>query len=137
MNNRQLIETTFNASLETIENALRTIPESLDRAIESAALAIGNGGKICFAGNGGSASDSLHIAGELVGFFDGNEIPLPAISFSADMAVMTSIANDLSIDKIFLQQARGLLRQGDLFWVISTSGNSKNLTEAVEWANKN
>ncbi|MFH1676050.1 MAG: SIS domain-containing protein, partial [bacterium] len=50
---------------------------------------------------------------------------------------MTSIANDLSFDKVFLQQARGLLRPGDLFWVISTSGNSKNLTEAVEWANKN
>ena len=106
-------------------------------AIEKAISVYENGGTLFFAGNGGSAADANHIASELVGAFEDIDTPLPALSFTTDVATLTSVANDFSFDRIFLQQVRAVVRPQDQLWVISTSGKSMNLYHAASWAREN
>jgi D-sedoheptulose 7-phosphate isomerase len=92
------------------------------------------GGKILFCGNGGSASDSQHLAAELTGRFIKDRKPLGAIALTTDTSALTSIANDYAFDDVFARQVMALGRAGDLLVGISTSGNSKNVIRAVEEA---
>ena len=94
------------------------------------------GHRLYIAGNGGSAADAQHIAGELVGRFRYDRAPLPAIALTTDTSVMTAIANDYGFDEIFLRQAAALVTKGDVFLAISTSGNSPNVLRAVDYAKK-
>lgn len=93
-----------------------------------------NGGKLVLCGNGGSASDALHFAGEIVGRFQRERKPWPAVALNADMVTMTSIANDYGYDEAFARQAEGCLNAGDVFIGISTSGNSENVLRAAKAA---
>ena len=93
-----------------------------------------SGHKILIAGNGGSASDAQHFAGEIVGRFLFDRDALAAICLNTDTSVMTCIANDYSYDHIFSRQVEGVGDAGDIFIGISTSGNSKNIINAVETA---
>lgn len=97
---------------------------------------IGSGGKLLIAGNGGSAADSQHFAGEMIVRLSAerNRQSLPAISLSADSAVLTATANDYGFENIFSRQIEGLGQKGDLLILISTSGNSKNLIKAARVA---
>ena len=99
-----------------------------------AAEKINKGGKIILCGNGGSASDSQHIAAELTGRFIYDRRPLAAVALTTDTSALTSIANDYSFDEIFARQLMALGRRGDLLVVISTSGNSKNIIRAIQQA---
>ncbi|MGH7210029.1 MAG: D-sedoheptulose 7-phosphate isomerase [Acetobacteraceae bacterium] len=92
------------------------------------------GGKLMIAGNGGSASDAQHIAGEIVGRLMYDRIPLPVIALTADAAVMTATANDYGFEHVFARQVRALGRPGDVLLAISTSGRSANLLRALEAA---
>ena len=92
------------------------------------------GHRLYIAGNGGSAADAQHIAGELVGRFRYDRAPLPAIALTTDTSVMTAIANDYGFDEIFLRQAKALVTKGDVLLAISTSGNSPNVLRAVDYA---
>lgn len=100
------------------------------------AAAITNGKKIVLCGNGGSASDALHFAGEIVGRFQKERTAWPAVVLNADVATMTAIANDYGYDNVFSRQAEGHVHTGDIFIGISTSGNSENVYRAVETAGK-
>ena len=108
--------------------------KTLDEKIINASLlmidALKNGKSIFWCGNGGSASDSEHLAGELIGRFVGNRKALKSLSLSADSAVITCIANDFGYDEIFSRQIEGLGQQGDVLVAISTSGKSKNVLNA-------
>ncbi len=95
-----------------------------------------NGGKLILCGNGGSASDALHFAGEIVGRFQKERNAWPAVVLNADVATMTAIANDYGYDEIFARQAEGHACPGDLFIGISTSGNSENVLRAVAAAKR-
>lgn len=97
-------------------------------------FAINNGGKLVICGNGGSASDALHFAGEIVGRFQKERKPWPAIVLNADVATMTAIANDYGYDDIFARQAEAHLTPKDIFIGISTSGNSENVVRAINVA---
>lgn len=112
--------------------------ESLLNAVENAAneiaKAIGNENKIVICGNGGSASDALHFAGEIVGRYQKERNPWSAIALNADAATMTAIANDYGYDEVFARQAQGHVKQGDVFVGISTSGNSENVLKACRIA---
>ena len=91
--------------------------------------------KLLIAGNGGSASDAQHISAELQIRFKKIKRPaLPAISLTTDTSLITACGNDLSFDKIFSRQIEGLGNQGDIFFGISTSGNSKNIVNAFKTA---
>ena len=90
-----------------------------------------NGGKLVICGNGGSASDALHFAGEIVGRFAKERKAWPAIVLNADVATMTAISNDYGYEEVFARQVEGHLKPDDLFVGISTSGNSENVYRAL------
>lgn len=92
------------------------------------------GGKILTFGNGGSSCDAQNFADELVGRFQRNRRPLPAIALTVNNADLTSIANDFGYDEVFARQLEAHARPGDIAVAISTSGNSANVLKAVEKA---
>lgn len=92
------------------------------------------GGKILTFGNGGSACDAQNFADELVGRFERNRPPLPAVALTTNTSDLTSIANDFGYDEVFARQLRAHARRGDLAVAISTSGNSPNVLKAAEAA---
>lgn len=124
---------------EAIENFNKLLQnkESIDtifRAAELVVSAIKSGKKIMICGNGGSAADAQHIAGEFLCRFYKDRNPMPAIALSTDTSVLTSISNDYSYDEVFSRQVRGLGKNGDLLLGISTSGSSKNVFQAFNVA---
>ena len=118
------------AVLDSISN----LDESIEKSAELLIKCLRNGGAIFWCGNGGSASDSQHLAGELVGRFVGERRPLKSIALTADSAVMTCIVNDYGYEHIFSRQIEALGVEGDVLVGISTSGNSKNVINAFEVA---
>ena len=92
------------------------------------------GNKLMLAGNGGSAADAQHIAGEFVSRFEFDRPGLPAIALTTDTSIMTSIGNDYGYDRLFSRQIEALSREGDVFVAYSTSGNSKNILAGLEAA---
>ena len=115
---------------ETLQNNGSQL--ELATKIFSETLAAGN--TIFWCGNGGSASESSHLATELVGRFKENRISLPSVSLNADTTAITCIANDFGYDEIYARQLQGLSKPGDLLLVLSTSGKSHNIVRALEQA---
>jgi D-sedoheptulose 7-phosphate isomerase len=126
----------FRRSCETLDRAAGDM--RLRAAIYAIADAIvgvfRNGGKLMIAGNGGSAADAQHIAGEFLSRFNFDRNPLPAIALASDVAVLTAIGNDYGFEHAFERQVRGLGRPGDAFLAISTSGRSPNVLAALQAA---
>lgn len=91
---------------------------------------------VFFVGNGGSAADCEHLAGELVGRYKKNRPPYRAISLTTDTSVITCIANDFGYEKIFERQLQGIGQKGDLLIAFSTSGKSKNIVNVLKMAKK-
>jgi D-sedoheptulose 7-phosphate isomerase len=89
------------------------------------------GNKALFAGNGGSAADAQHIAGEFVSRLNFDRDPLSGIALTTDSSVLTAIGNDYGYEQVFARQVRGLGRTGDILFAISTSGRSPNILAAV------
>lgn len=114
---------------------------SLLSSIESATNAITdafkNKHKIMLAGNGGSAADAQHIAGELVNRFNFNRPGLPAIALTTDSSVITAIGNDHGFSRLFERQIEALGNTGDVFIAISTSGSSTDILEALKTCRRN
>lgn len=108
--------------------------ETVSSLADEIAEAIKNGNKVVLCGNGGSASDALHFAGEIVGRFQKERNAWPAVVLNADVATMTAIANDYGYDDVFARQAQGHVQSGDVFIGISTSGNSENVLRAINVA---
>ena len=108
------------------------------RIIEDIANAIGGalkkGGKLMIAGNGGSAADAQHLAGEFLSRFSIDRRPLPAVALTTDTSVLTAIGNDYGFEYVFERQVRGLGRPGDVFLALSTSGRSRNILAALRAA---
>lgn len=102
-------------------------------AITSALL---SGRKLLLCGNGGSAADAQHVAGEFVGRYLAERRPLPAIALTPDSSVHTCIGNDYSFEDVFARQVEALANPGDVVVGISTSGNSKNVLRAIEAGRK-
>lgn len=95
---------------------------------------INGGGKLIICGNGGSASDALHFAGEIVGRFEKERNAWPAVVLNSDVATMTAISNDYGYDDVFSRQVEAWAKKSDVFIGISTSGNSKNVLKAMKKA---
>lgn len=94
-----------------------------------------NGNKIILCGNGGSAADAQHIAAELIGkFYKSDRIALPALALNTNTSTITSISNDIGYNEVFKRQIEAFGKERDILICISTSGNSKNLVEAVNMA---
>ena len=129
---KKCIEESIEAKRRILEDD--NIIKMIEQVIEEFVMTIKSGGKILFAGNGGSAADAQHLAAELVGRFYLERKAMAAIALTVDTSIITAIGNDYSYDDIFSKQVEGLGKKGDLFLGISTSGNSKNIIEAVNKA---
>ncbi|MCL5069519.1 MAG: SIS domain-containing protein, partial [Actinobacteria bacterium] len=99
--------------------------DKIIRIAEIIANSFKNGHQVYICGNGGSAADSQHLAGELIGRFHKKRKALPAVALTVDTSVITCIANDFSYDEIFKRQLEALLCPGDILLLFSTSGKSK------------
>jgi len=126
----------FRRSCETLSRAAED--PQLRAAIHAIADAIADafraGRKLLIAGNGGSAADAQHIAGEFLSRLNFDRNPLPAIALTTDSSVLTAIGNDYGFERTFERQVRGLGQNGDVFIAISTSGRSPNIVAALKAA---
>jgi D-sedoheptulose 7-phosphate isomerase len=131
-----LVAEHFRRSCETLSRAAED--SDLRAAIHAIATVITDafrsGHKLMIAGNGGSAADAQHIAGEFLSRLNFDRNPLPAIALTTDTSVLTAVGNDYGFDQTFARQVRGLGRPGDVFIAISTSGRSPNVVAALKAA---
>jgi D-sedoheptulose 7-phosphate isomerase len=102
--------------------------------VAATANAIGNGRKLLLAGNGGSAADAQHLAGEMLSRLNYDRAPAAALALTTDSSVLTAIGNDYGYDRLFERQILGLGCPGDVFIAISTSGRSPNILRAIDVA---
>jgi len=110
--------------------------ETIAAAAEMIVKAFKQGGRVYLCGNGGSAADAQHIAGELVGRFERQRKGLAAVALTTDTSIITSVSNDYGYENVFARQVEALVGGGDILWALSTSGSSKNVIAAAELAKK-
>jgi len=122
-------------SADTLSRNRETI-ESITLAAQDIIKNLKGGGKLIVFGDGGSAADSQHLVGELIGRFRKERMPIPAIALTTNTSTLTAIANDYGFEETFSRQIKALAKKGDVAIGISTSGNSKNVLKAIEEANK-
>lgn len=130
----------INSQIQESRRVLSAMLEnmSLLMRVEAAAQAcvdsLGAGKKILLAGNGGSAADAQHIAGEFVSRFAFDRPGLPAIALTTDTSILTAIGNDYGYERLFARQVQAHAQEGDVFIAYSTSGKSPNILAALEVA---
>lgn len=120
--------------------ATATVPAPLDElemVAQECVEALLSGNKIFFMGNGGSAAEAQHLAGELVSYFMTQSDPYAAIALNTDTSVITAISNDMGYKYIFSRQLHALAKPGDVAIYLSTSGNSENIIEAMKYGKLN
>ncbi|HLG25057.1 MAG TPA: D-sedoheptulose 7-phosphate isomerase [Candidatus Nanoarchaeia archaeon] len=130
------IRSMIEESIETKKKVNEFILKDIESAAKLVISTIKSGKKIMLAGNGGSASQASHIAAEFVGRYKIERKGLPSIALTTDTSVITAWSNDYSYDTLFSRQIEALGSKGDVFIAITTSGNSKNLVNAVNAAKK-
>jgi len=120
---KELVEKFEKTGVDTIIDISKTITDALKKD-----------GCVYLCGNGGSAADSQHIAGELIGRFRKDRRALAAVALSTDTSILTCISNDFKFEDVFSRQLEALLKPSDVLWVLSTSGKSSNIVSAVKVA---
>ena len=126
----EAVETHRNMTAEFEQGGFETVAVVAEAITET----LKQNGTVYLCGNGGSAADAQHIAGELVGRFCRERKALAAVALSTDTSILTCIANDYAYEKVFARQVEALVRKGDILWAFSTSGTSTNVVAAVEAA---
>src|SRR3989338_4425837 len=118
-------------SIALKQEILKTMVSSIEKAAELTAQCLKQGHKLLFCGNGGSASDSQHLAAEFVGRYEKERRALAAIALTTDTSILTAVGNDYGYDRVFERQIEGLGRPGDVAVGISTSGHSSNVLAGI------
>ncbi len=130
------IEKSLNESIgvksEILSNSVGTIAEIATIAVD----ALRDGHSLYFMGNGGSAADAQHISGELVGRYKKDRKSLPVLALTTDTSVLTAISNDFGYEYCFEKQVEAFVKNGDVVFGLSTSGNSTNIINALKLAGK-
>lgn len=126
----------FKSSAETALETGEALSADIEKCANALIATLKAGGKILLCGNGGSAADASHFSAELLVRFEKERAALAAITLSADTATITAAGNDFDFSQIFSRQIEALARPGDHLVVITTSGNSENLVEAVAAAKR-
>lgn len=132
----------INESLQTAADNLLKLQaetETVVRIAEVLINALKRGNKLLTMGNGGSGSDAMHIASELVSqlYASRSRRALPAVGLTANPAVLTAIGNDFGYENVFVRQVQALMQPGDIVMGLSSSGNSENVVRALKWAREN
>lgn len=112
------------------------LAEPTARAARMLIEAVRGGHTVYVCGDGGSAAQAQHIAGELVGRFLKERAALPCVALTTDTSILTAVANDYDFEDVFARQVEGLVKEGDVLWALSTSGNSVNVLKAASLARK-
>ncbi len=133
-NPTQIIEQTLGIHEQLLGQLRLNNAEAIAAAAQLITQTLKHSGTVYICGNGGSAADAQHIAGELVGRFTRERKALAAVALSADTSILTSIANDYGYEKVFARQVEALVQKGDILWAFSTSGTSANVIAAAELA---
>jgi phosphoheptose isomerase len=133
--NMSQFETSLN-SLQEILLALPPLQGSLEEAAALAGDALLAGNKLMFCGNGGSASDSAHLATEFTCRFKEDRRPYPAMALTIDGGLMSAIGNDYQFSDVFARQVQAFAKKGDVLITLSTSGKSRNILAALEAARR-
>jgi len=132
----KIAESHIRDHLDLIENNFKQISSCIEKIATDIKKTLKENKTIFFVGNGGSAADCEHLAGELVGRYKKNRKPYKAISLTTDTSVITCIANDYGYEKVFERQLEGIGQKGDLLIAFSTSGNSRNIINVLRIAKK-
>lgn len=135
-NYTDLIKSAFEDHAGVLKETLIATGDSIEKSADIIAKSLASGGTIFWCGNGGSAADSQHIAAEFVGRFKKDRQPLRSIALTTDTSILTCISNDYSFEDIFSRQLNALGREGDVLVVITTSGESENIKQALIQAKK-
>jgi len=130
---KKIIEEALKEHKKVLSSLEKQIPK-IEKIASLCISSLEKGGKIIFCGNGGSAADSQHLAAELVGRFLKERKSLPSLALSVNTSILTAVGNDYGFEKVFSKQIEALGKPKDLLIAISTSGNSKNIIEAVKKA---
>jgi D-sedoheptulose 7-phosphate isomerase len=130
---RDLVRGHLSESIETKQKLL-DMTEPIEAACDLLARQLKAGHKLLIFGNGGSAADAQHIAAEMIGRLESNDVIVPAVALTTDSSMLTAIANDFGFDHVYSRQVQVLAQRGDVVIGISTSGNSKNVVEGVRAA---
>jgi len=131
---QDIVKSQIEASIQAKQAILKDpdLLQLISNAAATVTKAYKNGKKTLLAGNGGSAADAQHIAGEFVSRFYFDRPGLPSIALTTDTSILTAIGNDYGYEKLFARQVQALGNEGDVFIGISTSGNSPNVLKALE-----
>lgn len=132
----QKIRDIIQASVDTKKKVLDS-PEllnTIDEITTAVANAFRNGNKVLFCGNGGSAADAQHLAAEFSGRFYSDRTPLPSEALHCNTSYLTAVANDYGYDVVYSRMITGIGKKGDVLIGLSTSGNSANITNALQKA---
>ncbi len=128
------IAQTLEGHIQAVQSCFDLHGEAIATVAQVIATAFQNGQKILVCGNGGSACDAMHFAGECVGRFVSDRTPLPALALTADPGILTAIGNDYGFEVIFERQVQAHGRPRDVLIGISTSGASENVLRALRTA---
>jgi D-sedoheptulose 7-phosphate isomerase len=131
---RRIIARHAEEGLRLRKNFFAAQAENLEDCARRIALAVARGNKLLICGNGGSAADAQHLAGEFVNRFAIDRPPLPALALTTDSSVLTAIGNDFGFEQVFVKQIHALGVPGDVLLAISTSGRSPNVLAALRAA---
>ncbi len=126
-----VVESHVHEHVSTIQAIYEKHSETINKIVKLLVRCLSGDGTVFWCGNGGSASDSQHLAAELIGRFKHNRRPLRSVALNTDTSVLTCIANDFSYGDIFSRQVEALARPRDILVVISTSGHSENILQAL------
>lgn len=132
----EAIQTSLRSTAALLEQVAQEMAPAIAQVAETALRCLRGGGKIALCGNGGSASQAQHLAGELVGRFRRERPAYAALALTTDTAILTAIGNDYGYEEVFRRQVEGLLAPGDLLIALSTSGNAENILRAVDEAKR-
>lgn len=132
----ELIAKRIKETIEVKQSILEdpTLLQNISKASEHIIDVLNGGGKLVLCGNGGSASDAMHFAGELLGRFQKERTSWPALVLNSDPVAMSSIANDYDYSEVFSRQVDAFAHDKDILMGISTSGNSENVLKAIKAA---
>jgi D-sedoheptulose 7-phosphate isomerase len=117
-----------------VYESLSALEDQVRQAAQWCIEALASGNKLLVCGNGGSAAEAQHMAGELMGQYREPRRPFAAVALTADSALMTCLGNDFCFDEVFARQVRALARPGDVLIAFSTSGASPNILKALQAA---
>ncbi len=136
-NINKIIQESFKESIEVKQKTLIQEQQRIEQATNIIIQAIKEKRTIFICGNGGSAADAQHFATELTIRFEKNRPAINAIALTTDTSAITACANDFSFEEIFSRQLQALGKEKDVLIAISTSGNSKNIIKAIDYATQN